>query len=115
MAFHTAIYDSKNQPKENSSSDLSNQQLADLAGDAGVSEATQKLIADGVEVEAAKANAQTNMASLTEVAAKVGRGPGTPTVAKDGVPVATNDVNWLTNMLPAKDASSSDAPATSGN
>lgn len=115
MAFHTAIYDSKNQPKENSSSDLSNQQLADLAGDAGVSDATQKLIADGAEVGAAKANAQTNMATLTEVAAKVGRGPGTPTVAKDGIPISTNDVNWLANMLPAKDASSSDAPETSGN
>src|SRR5690606_21434692 len=52
MAFHTAIYDSKNQPKENSSSDLSNEQLADLAGDAGVSDATQKLIADGAAVGA---------------------------------------------------------------
>jgi protein-disulfide isomerase len=114
MSFHTAIYDAKNQPKENSSTDLSNQQLADLAGTVGASDATQKLIADGSEVDAAKQNAQTNLSTLTEAAAKVGRGPGTPTVVRDGVPVATNDVNWLANMLPA-DASSSDATETSGN
>jgi len=115
MAFHTAIYDSKNQPKENGSADLTNQQLADLAGSAGASDATKKLIADGAEVAAAKTDAQTNLTSLTAVAAKVGRGPGTPTVAKDGVPVSTNDVNWLTNMLPAAGASSSGAAPTSGN
>lgn len=115
MSFHTALYDTKNQPKENGSTDLSNQQLADLAGDAGVSDATQKLIADGTEVEAAKTDAQTNMTSLTAVAATVGRGPGTPTVVKDGVPVATNDVNWLTNMLSASTETSSGAesPETS--
>jgi protein-disulfide isomerase len=116
MSFHTAIYDAKNQPKENSSSDLSNQQLADLAGTVGVSEATQKLIADGAEVSAATKDAQTNMSTLTDAAAKVGRSPGTPTVVKDGIPISTNDVNWLKNLLPA-DASSGAASseATTGN
>lgn len=112
MAFHTAIYDAKNQPKENGSSDLSNEQLADLAGSVGASDEAKKLIADGGEVAAATADAQANLTELSTVAAKVGRGAGTPTVARDGVPLATNDVNWLTNLLPAAPAS---APATSGN
>jgi len=115
MSFHTAIYDAKNQPKENSSTDLSNQQLADLAGTAGVSAETQKLIADGAQVDAAKKDAQTNLSTLTEAAAKVGRGPGTPTVVKDGLPVATNDVNWLTNLLPADATKASTTAETSGN
>lgn len=106
MSFHTAIYDAKNQPKENGTKDLSNEDLAKLAGQVGASEATQKLIADGSEVAAAKKDAQTNLNSLRDAAAKVGRSPGTPTIAKDGVPISTNDVNWLTNLLPAAPASS---------
>lgn len=113
MAFHTAIYDAKNQPKENGSSDLSNAQLAKLAGQVGASAETQKQISDGSEVSAAKTDAQTNLNSLTEVAAKVGRSAGTPTIAKDGVPLNTNDVNWLTNLLP-KSSASSQAPTSSG-
>ena len=113
MAFHTAIYDAKNQPKENGSTDLSNAELAKLAGQVGASAATQKQISDGADVEAAQKDAQTNLTSLTDVAAKVGRQAGTPTVAKDGVPLNTNDVNWLTNLLP-KSGSSSPAPTSSG-
>lgn len=110
MSFHTAIYDAKNQPKENGSSDLSNDQLAKLAGEVGVSEATQKLIADGSEVDAATKDAQTNMDALRTATAKVGRNAGTPTVVgADGIPISTNDVNWLTNLLPA--AQSTEAPA----
>lgn len=107
MAFHTALYDAKNQPKENGSSDLTNEQLADLAGKSGASEETQKVIADGTEVQAASANAQSNLASLRTAAEKVGRSAGTPTVVKDGLPIATNDVNWLTNLLPAAEQTAS--------
>lgn len=112
MSFHTALYDAKNQPKENGSTDLSNADLADLAGTVGASDEAKKLISDGGEMAAAKADAQTNLKSLTDAAAKVGRGAGTPTVTKDGVPLSTNDVDWLTNLLPKSD----NAPApTSSN
>lgn len=101
MAFHTALYDAKNQPKEKGSSDLSNDDLAKIAGKAGASDEAQQLIKDGDQVSAATADAQTNLASLNDAAAKIGRQAGTPTIAKDGVPVSTNDTDWLTNLLPA--------------
>jgi protein-disulfide isomerase len=101
MQFHTALYDAKNQPKENGTSDLSNQQLADLAGTVGASDEAQKQIAAGTEVAAATKDAKTHLDALTAAAEKVGRSAGTPTVTKDGVPLNTNDVNWLTNLLPA--------------
>lgn len=112
MAFHTAIYDAKNQPKENGTTDLSNDDLAAIAGKAGASGEAQQLIKDGGQVDAAAADAKTNMDSLTEAAAKVGRGPGTPTVAKDGVPLATNDTSWLTKLLPAAEPSASGESST---
>lgn len=113
MAFHTALYDAKNQPKENGSADLTNEQLGELAAKSGASEATQKEIAEGTDVKAASSNAQSNLATLRTAAEKVGRSPGTPTVVKDGLPIATNDVNWLTSLLPA--AAQTDATTTSGN
>lgn len=111
MSFHTALYDAKNQPAESGSSDLSNEQLAKLAGQIGASAATQQLISAGADVSAAQANAKTNLDSLTAVAAKVGRQAGTPTVARDGVPLNTNDTSWLTNLLP-KAKTSSSAPTS---
>ncbi|MEO7125049.1 MAG: thioredoxin domain-containing protein [Nakamurella sp.] len=105
MAFHTALYNADNQPKEGGTTDLSNAQLADLAGKLGASADAKKQITDGVEVSAATASATANLASLTAAAAKVGRGAGTPTVTKDGVPVDTNDTAWLTNLLPKSESS----------
>lgn len=114
MSFHTAIFDSKNQPRENGSKDLTNEELADIAADAGASEETQQLIADGTHVAAAAANAQSNLETLREAAAKVGRSAGTPTVAKDGIPLATNDVDWLTNQLTAVYGEAADSETTEG-
>lgn len=99
MAFHSALYDSHNQPRENGSKDLSNDQLADLAGDAGASEEAQKRIADGVDVEQAAEDAKAHMDDLRAAAAQVGRNPGTPTVALDGIPISTQSSTWLTDLL----------------
>lgn len=113
MQFHTALYEAKNQPKENGTSDLSNKQLADLAGTVGASQEAQKEIAAGTDVAAATKDAQTHMTALTAAAAKVGSGAGTPTVTgADGIPINTNNVDWLTELLP-KSASGSTAPTTS--
>lgn len=101
MQFHTALYDPANQPKENGSSDLSNAQLASLAGSVGASTTTQDEISTGTDVASAKTHAAANITSLQALAAKAGSSSwGTPTVARDGSIVAINDVNWLTNLLP---------------
>lgn len=101
MKFHTALYDPDNQPKEHGSSDLSNAELASLAGANGASEEAQKEISDGAEVDAAKTAAQSNIKGMDDASAKAGVGAGTPTVAKDGVRISTADVDWLKNLLPA--------------
>jgi hypothetical protein len=113
MQFHSALFDSKNQPVENGSSDLSNAQLASLAGANGASKTTQEQVSGGAEVQAASADAQSNLQKLSAVAAKSGQNPGTPTVVKDGTPVQINDVDWLTKLLPAGSADSS-APSSGG-
>ncbi len=101
MQFHTALFNSANQPKENGTSDLSNTQLAELAGKSGVSAEAQKEIESGSGVAAASTDAATNSASLTAVAKASGVGPGTPTVAKDGKIVNINSAGWLTGLLAA--------------
>jgi len=112
MQFHAALYDPKNQPDENGSSDLSNAQLASLAGSVGASQQTQDAISDGTNVAAAGTDAAANLTSLKSLAAKAGTTSyGTPTVAKDGSIVAINDVDWLTRMLPSS-ASGSAAGTT---
>ncbi len=110
MRFHSALFNKANQPVEVSSggkSDLSNAQLASLAGSVGVAKATQEQISAGAGVDKAQTDAASNLQSLTAVAASVGRTPGTPTVAKDGKPLDTRDVNWLTKLLPKSDATGS--------
>ena len=101
MRFHTALYDSANQPKEKGSSDLSNAQLASLAGSVGASKTTQDEISSGAYVAPAKTDAEASITSLQALAAKAGSSSwGTPTVARNGSIVAINNVDWLTNLLP---------------
>jgi protein-disulfide isomerase len=116
MKFHAALYDPENQPDENGSSDLSNAQLASLAGSIGASTKTQDAISDGTDVAAAGTHADANLTSLKALAAKAGATSyGTPTVARDGSIVSIQDVDWLTKMLPssaAGTASGSTAPSS---
>lgn len=95
MAFHSALFASENQPAENGSSDLSNQQLADLATSAGASDAAQTCISGGQNVQVAGAAAATFMTDLNTI---TGGRAGTPTVVQNGAPVTLNP-DWLTNLV----------------
>ncbi len=97
-AFHTALFDSANQPRERATSDLSNTQLADLAALSGASAAAQKEIGSGTGVPQAATDAVTNLASLTAATDAAGIQAGTPTVLKDGGPVRLSNT-WLKDLL----------------
>lgn len=110
MQFHSALFDSKNQPKEIASggtSDLSNAQLASLAGSVGASKTTQDEISNGSDVTAASTDADTNVNALDAIAKAAGTQAGTPTVVHNGSPVDTNNVSWLANLLPKSSATTS--------
>lgn len=93
MAFHSALF--ANQPAENGSADLSNQQLADLAGTAGAADQARSCIASGANTQAAAAAAATFMTNLGTI---VGGPAGTPTVVVNGAPVTLNS-GWLTALV----------------
>ncbi len=95
LRFHSALYDPANQPKEGASSDLTNEQLADLAVKAGAPETVRAAIIAGAQLDAAKAGAAASTAALKAATGRV----GTPTVLKNNAPVDINDVDWLTNLL----------------
>jgi len=95
MAFHSALFASANQPAENGSADLSNQQLADLAKTAGASDQAQACIAGGTNTQAATTAAATFMTNLGTI---TGGRAGTPTVVHNGAPVTLNS-DWLSNLV----------------
>jgi protein-disulfide isomerase len=95
MAYHSALFASANQPAENSSADLSNQQLADLAKTAGASDQAQACIAGGTNTQAATTAAATFMTNLGTI---TGGRAGTPTVVHNGAPVTLNS-DWLSNLV----------------
>jgi len=95
MAYHSALFASENQPAENGSSDLSNQQLADLAKTAGAGDSAQSCISSGQNVAAASTAAATFMTNLGTI---TGGRAGTPTVVHNGTPVTLN-TDWLTNLV----------------
>lgn len=97
--FVSALFDPAHQPAEQSSSDLSDHELAALARNAGASTATQQAIAAGAGTAEAHSQATATLATLRDVAETVGRAPGTPTVAVNGTPVSTNSPDWLAALL----------------
>jgi len=113
MKFHSALYEPANQPDEGGSSDLSNAQLASLAGSIGASQQSQDAISEGTIVTAAGTDAETNVSSLKALAAKAGSSSyGTPTVAKDGSIQSIQDVDWLTKLLPKASEAGTAAPSS---
>ena len=91
--FVQQIFSKEHQPKEKGPTDLSNDELADLAGQVGAPQTAQDLIRLGLPIGYdAKAIAANNLALLHEFPE-----PGVPLVVIDGQPV--ND-DWLT-QLPA--------------
>lgn len=99
VAFHAALFSGQNQPREYGSTDLNNEQLAKLAGDAGASAEAQERISAGGDVNAAQRDGQTHLEELARVNEQVGRGVVTPTVAYDGAPISVASPTWLTDML----------------
>ncbi len=101
LKFHSALF--AQQPKENSAADLSNADLARIAGDQGASDATQKCIADGAKLDQAKAAAE---ASQTQLAKAAGGRVSTPSVLSAGADVPVYDSQtdsfnpkWLSELL----------------
>lgn len=95
-AFHSALFDPKNQPKENSSSDLSNSDLAKIAGDAGASTAAQSCISGGKKTAAATTAAAAGAKKLGDVVGA--KNVGTPTILNGTTKININNRNWLSSL-----------------
>jgi protein-disulfide isomerase len=95
MGFHSALFAADTQPKEGGSSDLTDQQLADLATSKGASDAAAECITSAQNVAAATAADKSSSATLS---AATGGKVGTPTVVQNGVPVKIS-ADWLTTLL----------------
>lgn len=94
LNYLVSLYADGTKPEENGSTDLSNQQLADLAGKAGASATAQADIKAGKNLALA---AQVNQAGNKMLAAATGQ-VQTPTVLHDGKPLNL-DRDWLTKLL----------------
>jgi len=91
--FVQLIFSPEHQPKEKGSSDLSNDQLADLAGEAGAPAAAQDLIRMGLPIGFdPKAIASANLDVLHGFPES-----GVPMVVIDGQPVDT-DSDWMARL-----------------
>lgn len=94
LNYLVSLYATDTKPEENGSSDLSNAQLADLAGKAGASQAAQADIKAGKNTAlASKVNTAANK-MLSDATGQV----QTPTVLRDGKPVGLSR-DWLTDLL----------------
>ncbi|MFC9837115.1 DsbA family protein [Rhodococcus sp. NPDC127530] len=93
-AFHAALFSPSNQPKENGSSDHTNEELAQIAGDAGASDAAAQCITTGAKVEQARAHAEAGRQALAASGAT-----GTPAVVEDGTVIdALSNENWVSQL-----------------
>jgi protein-disulfide isomerase len=95
LTYKDKLYEQGTQPAEGGSTDLSNQQLAELATAAGASSAAADCISSGSGVQAAAASAQ---AAEQTLAAATGGQVATPSVIKDGAPIKL-PVDWLTQLV----------------
>ena len=96
MAFHSALFATDKQPAESGTEDLTNEQLAELAGSVGAPAAATACISSGQNVDAAVASAKTSSATLS---AATGGQIATPTVVVNGAPVQQLTTDWLTKLL----------------
>ena len=95
LGFHSALFATGTQPTEGGSSDLTDQQLADLATSKGASVAAAQCITSAQNVAAATAAATSSTATLSTA---TGGQVATPTVVQNGVPVKIS-ADWLTTLL----------------
>ena len=96
LGFHSALFASGTQPAEGGSSDLTDQQLADLATSTGAADTATQCITSGQNVAAATAADTSSTATLS---AATGGRVGTPTVVQNGKPVDIQPPDWLTTLL----------------
>jgi len=93
-AFHSALMSPDNQPAERGDSDHSNEDLAQMARDAGVSDEAAQCIADGTRVEQARADAEAGRQLLATTGAA-----GTPAVVHNGIVIdAFGNENWVAEL-----------------
>jgi len=95
LGYHSALFASGTQPTEGGSSDLTDQQLADLATSKGASAAAAQCITSGQNVAAATAADKSSSVTLSTA---TGGQIATPTVVQNGVPVKIS-ADWLTTLL----------------
>ena len=95
LGFHSALFATGTQPTEGGSSDLTDQQLADLATSKGASDAAAQCVTSGQNVAAATAADKSSSATLSTA---TGGQVATPTVVQNGVPVKIS-ADWLTSLL----------------
>lgn len=92
--FHAALFSPDNQPAERGSSDHSNEQLAQIARDAGVSDAAAQCIANGTNAAQAATDAEAGRQTLAATGA-----PGTPAVIHNGTVVdALGNSDWVAQL-----------------
>ncbi|MFI5777530.1 DsbA family protein [Nocardia sp. NPDC051570] len=92
--FHTALFTAK-QPSEDGG-DLSNDQLAAIAKDAGASTEAQQCITKGQRVDSARNHAQAAMAAVKAAVGQV----RTPTVVDGTTEIDVNDAGWVGKIAP---------------
>ncbi|MBB3035711.1 DsbA family protein [Hoyosella altamirensis] len=88
--FHAALYEAKPRSGE----DRTNEELADVAREAGADDAAVDCIATGAREDAAREHAD-----LARAAMEAAGGQGTPTVVADGEIVDWNNRHWLNNLI----------------
>lgn len=95
-AFHTALFAEANQPAEGGDSDPSNEDLAQLARDAGASDDAAACIESGDGVEQAAAYGAASSEALAAAGAN-----STPSVVHNGTVIdAFGDADWIANLQP---------------
>lgn len=91
--FHEMLFVT-DQPEENKS-DLTNQQLADLAREAGAGEDVVQCVASGAKVDAATANAK---AALDQLNGLLDGKAATPSVYDGATRIDVNNENWVVDV-----------------
>lgn len=92
--FHAALFSHGTQPAERGSSDHSNDDLAQIARDAGASDAAAQCIANGTNVTQAATDAETGRQTLAASGAA-----GTPAVIHNGTVIdALGNPNWVAQL-----------------
>ena len=97
LNFHSTMFSSDVQPAEQGASDLSNQQIADLAVKAGAPQSAATCISTGANVTAAETSAKNSTAQLT---ALVPNGVYyTPSATQGTTLLNLNSTDWLTKLI----------------